>query len=157
MPRDHEGEIDNHFIAVNQGDLPEGVVERAKGGMTERGGQALLAVGYDDRWLRSSRGAILVRSSWGTGWGQQGYGWLPYAFIEEQLAVDIPAGARRVELVRAIQNKRSGAVELDLLEVRRDHLDGRIVCRGNGFLGRQVVRHRLQNLTGVIARRRSRR
>jgi len=22
MPNDHEGEIDNHFIAVNQGDFP---------------------------------------------------------------------------------------------------------------------------------------
>jgi hypothetical protein len=40
MPDDHEGEIDNHFIAVNQGDLPDGVVERAKGGMKDRGGQA---------------------------------------------------------------------------------------------------------------------
>jgi len=40
MPRDHEGEIDNHFIAVNQGDLPRAWLERAKGGMKERGGQA---------------------------------------------------------------------------------------------------------------------
>jgi C1A family cysteine protease len=52
------------------------------------GGQALIAVGYDDRWLRSSRGALLVRSSWGVQWGQKGYGWLPYAFVEEQLAID---------------------------------------------------------------------
>ena len=52
------------------------------------GGQALLAVGYDDRWLRGSRGALLVRSSWGTEWGDRGYGWLPYAFVEERLAVD---------------------------------------------------------------------
>jgi C1A family cysteine protease len=52
------------------------------------GGQALVAVGYDDRWLRGSRGALLVRSSWGPGWGDAGYGWLPYAFVEERLAVD---------------------------------------------------------------------
>jgi len=52
------------------------------------GGQAMVAVGYDDRWLRGSRGALLVRSSWGTGWGEAGYGWLPYAFVEEHLAVD---------------------------------------------------------------------
>jgi C1A family cysteine protease len=52
------------------------------------GGQALVAVGYDDRWLRGSRGALLVRSSWGASWGESGYGWLPYAFVEEQLAVD---------------------------------------------------------------------
>lgn len=52
------------------------------------GGQAVLAVGYDDRWLRGSRGALLVRSSWGSGWGEQGYGWLPYAYVEERLAAD---------------------------------------------------------------------
>jgi C1A family cysteine protease len=52
------------------------------------GGQAMLAVGYDDRWLRGSRGALLVRSSWGARWGEEGYGWLPYAFVEEKLACD---------------------------------------------------------------------
>jgi C1A family cysteine protease len=52
------------------------------------GGQAVLAVGYDDRWLRGSRGALLVRSSWGAQWGEEGYGWLPYAYVEEELAVD---------------------------------------------------------------------
>jgi hypothetical protein len=45
MPNDAEGEIDNHFIAINQGDLPDGVVERAKGGMKDRGGQAGPMVG----------------------------------------------------------------------------------------------------------------
>jgi C1A family cysteine protease len=52
------------------------------------GGQAMLAVGYDDRWLRGSRGALLVRSSWGNRWGEEGYGWLPYAYVEEHLALD---------------------------------------------------------------------
>ena len=52
------------------------------------GGQALIVAGYDDRWLRGSRGALLVRSSWGSAWGEHGYGWLPYAFVEERLAVD---------------------------------------------------------------------
>lgn len=52
------------------------------------GGQAVIAAGYDDRWLRGSRGALLVRSSWGQQWGQAGYGWLPYAFVEEHLATD---------------------------------------------------------------------
>jgi C1A family cysteine protease len=52
------------------------------------GGQAVVAVGYDDRWLRGSRGALLVRSSWGTAWGEGGYGWLPYAYVEERLASD---------------------------------------------------------------------
>jgi C1A family cysteine protease len=52
------------------------------------GGQALVAVGYDHKWLSSTRGALLVRNSWGAKWGKKGYGWLPYAFVEERLAVD---------------------------------------------------------------------
>jgi C1A family cysteine protease len=54
-----------------------------------RGGQAMVAVGYDDRHrTRAGRGALLVRSSWGIHWGGSGYGWLSYAHIRERLAVD---------------------------------------------------------------------
>jgi C1A family cysteine protease len=53
------------------------------------GGQAVLAVGYDDtRRVRSDRGALLFANSWGSGWGDQGYGWLPYSYVREQLAAD---------------------------------------------------------------------
>ncbi len=40
MAGDHKGEIDNHGIAKRERDLPEGVIERARGGMRDRGGQA---------------------------------------------------------------------------------------------------------------------
>jgi C1A family cysteine protease len=54
-----------------------------------RGGHAALAVGYDDnRRIASDTGALLFRSSWGTQWGEQGYGWLPYKFVIQQFAVD---------------------------------------------------------------------
>lgn len=53
------------------------------------GGQAVVAVGYDDRRRTpSGTGALLVRNSWGSEWGEDGYGWLPYVYVEEQLAVD---------------------------------------------------------------------
>jgi C1A family cysteine protease len=47
-------------------------------GPTEQmlGGHAVLAVGYDEGTQR-----ILVRNSWGAGWGQGGYFTLPYAYL----------------------------------------------------------------------------
>lgn len=42
------------------------------------GGHAVLVVGYDDG-LES----LIIRNSWGTAWGEGGYGYLPYGFIEE--------------------------------------------------------------------------
>lgn len=41
------------------------------------GGHAVVAVGYDD-----GRQLVLVRNSWGTGWGLQGYFWMPYNYIQ---------------------------------------------------------------------------
>jgi len=54
-----------------------------------RGGQAVIAVGFDDaRRIRSDKGALLIRNSWGGEWGDNGYGWLPYAYVRQQLARD---------------------------------------------------------------------
>ena len=53
------------------------------------GGHAMLAVGYDDeRMIGENQGAILARNSWGPEWGDGGYAWLAYEWIESRLAVD---------------------------------------------------------------------
>jgi C1A family cysteine protease len=53
------------------------------------GGHAIVTVGYDDRKkIRRSKGALLIRNSWGTRWGQAGYGWLPYDYVTKGLAAD---------------------------------------------------------------------
>jgi C1A family cysteine protease len=55
------------------------------------GGHAVLAVGYDDGIQcerQEGRGALIIRNSWGTGWGDHGYGYLPYDYVRRELAVD---------------------------------------------------------------------
>jgi C1A family cysteine protease len=53
------------------------------------GGHANDAVGYDDNlMIGADKGALLVRNSWGTGWGLNGYAWLSYKYVTDQLAVD---------------------------------------------------------------------
>lgn len=53
------------------------------------GGHAVIAVGYDDaRMIDGRKGALLIRNSWGTGWGDGGYGWLPYDYVLQGLAND---------------------------------------------------------------------
>jgi C1A family cysteine protease len=43
-----------------------------------RGGHAVLAVGYND-----DLGHVVFRNSWGSGWGELGYGYLPYEFVDD--------------------------------------------------------------------------
>jgi len=57
------------------------------------GGHAVLTVGYDDGMKIGSgdnetTGAFLIRNSWGEGWGEKGYGWLPYEYLLGGLAED---------------------------------------------------------------------
>jgi C1A family cysteine protease len=59
------------------------------------GGHAVVAIGYDDsRKIGRQKGALLIRNSWGTAWGEKGYGWLPYEYIEAGLADDFWALVR---------------------------------------------------------------
>ncbi len=54
---------------------------------TDVGGHANVIVGYDDTTtnLDGSKGAFIVRNSWGTSWGANGYGYMPYAFCTSNL------------------------------------------------------------------------
>jgi len=53
------------------------------------GGHANVAVGYDDQLaIGPDTGGLLVRNSWGTAWGMQGYAWLSYKYVTQGLAVD---------------------------------------------------------------------
>ena len=59
------------------------------------GGHAVMACGYDDKveiknkyGRVKTKGALLIRNSWGKDWGEEGYGWLPYEYVLRGLAED---------------------------------------------------------------------
>jgi len=58
-------------------------------------GHAIVAIGYDDaKKIKNTQcntettGALLIRNSWGVTWGDKGYGWLPYDYVLNKLAMD---------------------------------------------------------------------
>jgi C1A family cysteine protease len=58
-------------------------------------GHAIVAVGYDDSKVitnrvsnKATKGALLIRNSWGPSWGQSGYGWMPYQYVLKSIAMD---------------------------------------------------------------------
>lgn len=83
------------YNSVNQADQTGRIPLPAQGEKI-LGGHAVSAVGYDDnlkiknsnRGGVETKGAFLIRNSWGTGWGESGYGWLPYEYVMRGLAVD---------------------------------------------------------------------
>ncbi len=60
------------------------------------GGHAVVVAGYDDKMkikntsagAKETTGAFLIRNSWSTAWGDNGYGWLPYDYVLKGLADD---------------------------------------------------------------------
>ena len=53
------------------------------------GGHAVVAVGYDDNMeANGTKGFMLIRNSWGPEWGQGGYFWMSYAFVNSGLLSD---------------------------------------------------------------------
>ena len=59
------------------------------------GGHVVMAVGYDNNLKIRNNGcdevntaAFIIGNSWGTSWSDQGYGYLPYECVLQDLAID---------------------------------------------------------------------
>lgn len=82
------------FDSFSESDVSGGIPHPCPGEQA-RWGHAVLAVGYDDHKKitntscdLTTEGALLIRNSWGTAWGEEGYGWLPYAYLLSGFAQD---------------------------------------------------------------------
>lgn len=82
------------FPSFDKCDVKGGIPYPCAGEKAEWG-HAIVVVGYDDakkikntKCNKTSTGALLIRNSWGTAWGDKGYGWLPYDYVKNKLAQD---------------------------------------------------------------------
>jgi len=86
-----------HCISPSAVSIP---FETLRGG--SMGGTSCVVMGYDDQFsaldqleryqsqfsTQPAIGAFLIQTCWGRHWGDQGYAWLPYAFIKNRFACD---------------------------------------------------------------------
>lgn len=73
----------DYFMSADMG--AKGLLGRPKPGEKVLGGHAVCLVGYDDTKVMpdGSKGAFLVRNSWGPTWGVGGYFWMAYNYVAD--------------------------------------------------------------------------
>lgn len=82
------------YSSINQANTTGQIPFPARGDRVI-GGHAIAAAGYDDTVKIKNQpngpettGALRIRNSWGTTWGEAGYGWMPYDYVTRGIAQD---------------------------------------------------------------------
>lgn len=68
------------YVFSSMMETKDGKIKMPKRGERALGGHAICPVGYDD-----NKGFIKFKNSWGISWGEKGYGYLPYEYIEKYI------------------------------------------------------------------------
>jgi C1A family cysteine protease len=84
------------YSSIIESEKNGGLIPFPASGDRSEGGHAVVAIGYDDDLkiknkapkAKETKGALLIRNSWGTDWGDNGYGWFPYEYVLQGLALD---------------------------------------------------------------------
>jgi C1A family cysteine protease len=66
------------YQSFDAADLMPAIVPMPGPNESVLGGHCILIVGYDD-----ARQMFTIRNSWGVGWGDKGYGYMPYAYLTD--------------------------------------------------------------------------
>lgn len=99
------------------------------------GGHAMTIVGYDDSKKSKSgkKGAFKLQNSWGTSWGDKGFGWVSYSMLakvgqETYAIVDEPAPQNTPTVVAPIKKQIVPPTEI---KVSKGEFDTKIVLTWN--------------------------
>lgn len=84
------------YSSISQAAKNGGKIPFPTSGESVMGGHAIVVCGYDNEMqIKNTNvggeeytGALMIRNSWGTDWGDVGYGWLPYEYVNRGLARD---------------------------------------------------------------------
>lgn len=84
------------YSSIVQANSNGGQIPFPTSGDKIEGGHAVVVAGYDDKLkIKNTNvggiettGALLIRNSWSSDWGEAGYGWLPYEYVLKGLADD---------------------------------------------------------------------
>lgn len=117
--------------------LKGSAVYDANGGQSY-GGHAMTIVGYDDNKKSKSgkKGAFKLQNSWGTNWGDKGYGWVSYSILakvgqETYAIIDEPAPQNTPTPTVSVNPTKKPLLAPSEIKVSKGDFDDKILLTWN--------------------------